>query len=142
MCNLSPMLMIIMEHFCQDMFIERINIIWEWYSVSSNHFQICLHLHTLITSFSNQHFIENNTQRPYIAFLGIEVIYVSFRGHIFWWSYVVIHLRFVWDFVFFAITEIDYCYLLADFWFYSKKNIIRLKISMNNTFAADVTVCL
>ena len=95
-----------------------------------------------------QHFIQYDSQCPYVAFLRVCIFFIGLRGHVLWRSYVVINLRPVWYAFLGTVPEIykanflGYAILPIGPLFVSKDDIIGLDVTMNYALVFDCLVSL
>lgn len=80
----------ITEHDAENMPVEWRYVGGQRNALLLNHLQIILHAQPVVAGLAHQHFVKDDTQGPNIAFLGIVILPVGFRRHIFRRADVVI----------------------------------------------------
>lgn len=139
---IAPGLMIVSQHLGKCMFGEGTQVTGEGNATLFYHFQVCLHLKPLITGLSDQHFVKDDSESPNITLFRVEVVHIGFWRHVLGRSDVIEHLRLIRHLCHLAITEIDNCDALADFWPRLKEHIVRLEIAVHYALTSDLTIAL
>lgn len=78
------------EHYAENMPVEWRYVGGQGNALLLNHLQIIFHAQPVVAGLAHQHFVKDDAQGPNIAFLGIVILSVCFRRHIFGWADVVI----------------------------------------------------